>query len=205
MMKRIFFGSRNNARIQRFRKLLEPLDLEVIGPADLGTEVTVIEDGETPEENAAKKARTYFSMVGLPTFATDYALYIDNFPPEKQPGILVGRILGRPGNATDAELLDYYSDELRKVGGESEASWVVAVALAVAPDRVFTRRLTERTLFRSARSAALTPGEPLNSLQFVPAVGKYKSEMTAAERAAARLAIDCGVVEFVREHSTEEG
>ena len=191
-MKSIVFGSGNRTRLQRFRQLLEPLDLEVLGPADLG--------GKTPEENATTKATVYFSRAGIPTFATDYALYIDKFPPEKQPGILVRRIFGGPGNATDAELLDYYCDALSKVGGESETLWIAAVALVLPPGRIFTRRLTERTLFTNRRSPTLTPGEPLNSLQIVPSLGKYKSEMTAEERAHAQLAIDQGVVEFVSEH-----
>lgn len=201
-MKKVLFGSSNGARLRRFRDLLAPSDLDLVGPSDLGIELAVVEDGRTPEENAAKKATAYFARAGLPTFATDYSLYIDALPPERQPGILVGRIRGRPGNAADAELLEYYAGELSKVGGESEASWVVAVALVVAPDEVFTRRLTERTVLRSERCAALTLGEPLNSLQFVPALGKYKAELTAEERIAAEFAIDRGVVEFVKEHVT---
>lgn len=196
----VLCGSTNEARLQRFRQLLAPCGVELLGPADLGIELSVVEDGRTPEENATKKASAYFARAGLRTFATDYALYIDAFPLERQPGILVARIAGRNSNATDAELLDYYAGELSKVGGESEASWVVAVALVVAPDEVFTRRLTERTVLRGERCAALTPGEPLNSLQFVPALAKYKAELTAEERAAAQFPIDRGVVEFVREH-----
>ena len=199
-MKRILLGSRNKTRLGRFRQLLEPFGIAVLGPAELGIELSVVESHDTPEENAVMKARAYFEATGLPTFATDYSLYIDALPPDRQPGVLVSRILGKPGNAPDDELLDYYAGELREIGGESEASWIVAVVVVLASDRVFTRRLTERALFRSVRSPVLTPGEPLNSLQFVPAIGKYKSEMTAQERANAQLEIDRGVVEFVLEH-----
>lgn len=199
-MKRVLLGSRNEARLGRFRQLLEPFGIELIGPAELDIELSVVESSDTPEENAVMKAKAYFEATGLPTLATDYSLYVDAFPPVKQPGVLVGRILGNPENAPDDELLDYYAGELRKIGGESEASWIVAVAVVLASDRVFIRRLTERTLFKSVRSPVLTPGEPLNSLQFVPAIGKYKSEMTAQERASAQLEIDRGVVEFVLEH-----
>ncbi len=146
------------------------------------------------------KAKAYFEAAGLPTFATDYSLFIDAFPPEKQPGVLVGRILGKPGTASDHELLDYYAGALREIGGESEALWIAAVVVVLGPDRVFMRRLTERALFRSDRSPVLTPGEPLSSLQFVSKVGKYKSEMTVQERANAELEIDRGIVEFVLEH-----
>ena len=199
-MKRVLLGSRNKARLGRFRQLLEPFGIALLSPAELDIELSVVENSDTPEENAVRKAGAYFEAAGLPTVATDYSLHVDAFPPVKQPGVLVGRILGNLGNAPDDELLDYYAGELREIGGESEASWIVAVVVVLAPDRVFIRRLTERALFRSLRSPVLTPGEPLNSLQFVPAIGKYKSEMTVQERTNAQLEIDRGVVEFVLEH-----
>ena len=199
-MKQVLLGSRNATRLGRFRHLLEPFGIALLGPSELDIELSVVESSDTPEGNATIKAKAYFEAAGLPTFSTDYSLFIDAFPPEKQPGVLVGRILGNPGTAPDDQLLDYYAGALREIGGESEASWIAAVVVVLAPDRVFSRRLTERALFRSVRSTVVTPGEPLSSLQFVSRVGKYKSEMTLQERTDAALEIDLGVVEFVREH-----
>jgi len=199
-MRQVLLGSRNATRLGRFRELLAPAGIALLSPAELGIELSVVESSDTPEGNATMKAKAYFEAAGLPTFATDYSLFIDAFPPERQPGVLVGRILGNPRTAPDDEILDYYARELREIGGESEASWIAAVVVVLAPDRVFKQRLTERTLFRSVRSPVLTPGEPLSSLQFVSRVGKYRSEMTVQERADAELEIDRGVVEFVRTH-----
>ena len=196
----VLFASTNKTRLERFKTLLKPLEVRVLGPRDLEIHVAVIEDGETPETNAIKKATAHFSRARLTTFATDYALYIDKFPPERQPGVFVRRIFGREYAASDDELLDYYASELEKVGGESEASWVAAVALVVSSEMVFTRCFTERTLFTSRRSSVLTPDEPLNSLQFMPALGKYKSELTPEERARAQLPVDQGIVTFIAEH-----
>ena len=199
-MRQVLLGSRNATRLGRFRQLLAPAGIAVLSPSELGIELSLVESSDTPEGNATIKAKAYFEESGLPTFATDYSLFIDAFPPDRQPGVRVGRILGSPGTAPDDEILDYYARELRKIGGESEASWTAAVVVVLTPDRVFVRRLTERTLFRSVRSPVLTPGEPLSSLQFVSKVGKYRSEMTVQERADAELEIDRGVVEFVRAH-----
>ena len=66
----------NRTRLERFKMLLKPLEVTVLGPRDLEIHVTVIEDGETPETNAIKKATAHFSRARLTTFATDYALYI---------------------------------------------------------------------------------------------------------------------------------
>lgn len=41
-----------------------------------------------------KKARAHVARTGLPTFAMDGGLYIDAFPPDKQPGVRVRRMVG---------------------------------------------------------------------------------------------------------------
>ena len=204
MKKRILFGTTNQTKRERFQKLFESLELEVVGLEDLAIHISAPEDGKTPEENAIRKARAYFSKANMPTFAVDYGLYIDRFPEEKQPGLFVRRIPGatREG-ATDAEMIEYYVNELRRVGGESEGSWISAIALVVSPHIVFSECLSARTILTSKVSPTLTPGEPLNSLQIVPALKKYKSEMTTGERMEAQDAIDRGFVEFMRQHVSD--
>ena len=204
MKTRILFGTTNQTKRERFQKLFESLDLEIVGPEDLGILVSAPEDGNTPEENAIRKARAYFSRANVPTFAVDYCLYIDRFPEEKQPGLFVRRIPGATGErATDAELLEYYVSELRRVGGQSEGSWVSAIALVVSSQMVSSKSFSTRTMLTSDVSPALTPGEPLNSLQIDPALKKYKSEMTTGERMEAQDAIDRGFVEFMRQHISD--
>ena len=107
MKKRILFGTTNQTKKERFQKLFESLDLEIVSPKDLAIHVSVSEDGKTPGENAIRKARAYFSRANVPTFAVDYGLYIDRFPEEKQPGLFVRRIPGAiRERATDAEMLE---------------------------------------------------------------------------------------------------
>ncbi|MCH7715628.1 MAG: hypothetical protein IH876_05825 [Gemmatimonadetes bacterium] len=200
MKKRILFGTTNQTKQGRFQKLFESLDLEVLTLRDLDIDINVTEDRKTPEGNAIKKARTYFSEAQIPTFAIDYGLYIDRFPEEKQPGLFVRRIYGTSQEATDVEMLEYYMSELNRVGGESEGSWISAIALVVAFDKVFSRSFSNKTIFTSKKSAILTPGEPLNSLQIDPALGKYKAEMTPGERMTAQDVIDRGFLDFMRQH-----
>ena len=201
MKKRILFGTTNQTKGDRFQKLFESLDLEIVSPRDLAIHISAPEDGKTAEENAISKAQAYFSRANLPTFAVDYGLYIDRFPEEKQPGLFVRRFPGatREG-ATDAEMLEYYVSELRRAGGESAGSWISAIALVVSAHEAFSASFSNRTIFVSKKTPILTRGEPLNSLQIDPELNKYKSEMTPEERMSAQDRIDKGIYEFMRQH-----
>ncbi len=180
-MKRLLLGTRNPEKKALFRALFEDLPIEVVSLDDLGIDVAVREDGLTPEENAEKKARAYFAASGVPTLAVDAGLSIDNFPSEKQPDVRVNRVSdGR--SMSDRELLDYYARELEAVGGESVGRWWVALALAVAADRVLSRSYVMETVLTSTASEVLLPGAPLSSLMIDRATGRYFSEMAHWER-----------------------
>lgn len=199
MKKKLLFGTKNKTKRDRFQKLLEPLNLEVLSLSDININIGIKEGGKTPAENAIKKAKAYFSESSLPTFSIDYGLSIDKFPSDKQPGLFVRRIYGDEREASDEEMLNYYISEIKRVDGSSPGSWVSAIALAVAPKKVFSQTFSERTLFVSKRSSVVTPGEPLNSIQIHPISNKYKSEMTIEERAKAQDKIDKGFFKFIKQ------
>jgi 8-oxo-dGTP diphosphatase len=117
--QRILFGTNNQAKVEIIKAFLEDLPVTLLSPADLGIQVSVREDGLTPEENAEKKARAYFAAAQIPTFALDAALSVEGLPAEKQPGTYVRRIGKTDMEASDQEMLAYYSHELEQVGGSS--------------------------------------------------------------------------------------
>jgi inosine/xanthosine triphosphate pyrophosphatase family protein len=205
MRKKILFGTRNQTKRQRFQELLDPLGLDILSLHDFGISTEVKESGKTPKENAVKKAATYFALTNtnIPTFAVDYGLYIDKFPKEKQPGLFVRRIYGQDHEVTDEEMLNYYKEELEKVGGESEGSWVSAIALVTSDGRVFVQNFTHRTKFTAIVSSTRRPGEPLSSLQIDPVLLKYHSEMTPEERAQSQSFLEKEYFEFMKSHIQE--
>ncbi|HWI63694.1 MAG TPA: hypothetical protein VNT75_17810 [Symbiobacteriaceae bacterium] len=77
--------------------------------------------------NPTRKSYVQEILNGLPI---DTGLYVDRFPPEKQPGQFVRRIHGDRREATDDDLLAYYIQELTAVGGESPGTWVLGMGLA---------------------------------------------------------------------------
>jgi 8-oxo-dGTP diphosphatase len=199
-IKRILFATTNPTKAARMRELVSHLPLEVISLADMNRYSQVIEDGNTPAENACKKVEYHYAEVRLPTVAIDSGLYIERFPENKQPGLFVRRINGTGEQITDEEMLRYYQQELDKVGGMSKGEWVTAIALKTSPDNLFCETFTSETMFSSQASDVLTLGEPLNSLQIDPVVGKYYSKMTSKERIKAQRRRASGIVDFMERY-----
>ena len=193
MKKRILLGTKNQAKIDDVRAFLRPLPVKVLSLKDLSIEKEVDENGQSPEENAGLKARAYFSASCIPTLAIDAGLRIEKFPEEKQPGVYVRRVRGAGQDVTDGELIEYYIQELDRVGGESPGSWTVALVLMVSADKVFSHSFSLETLFTANIGSESRWGAPLSSLMIDPATGLYYSEMTQEERPDAKWI--CGFVE----------
>ena len=195
MKIQILLGTTNPAKVHIARAALEPLPVEILTPADLNIKVVVTEDGQSTEENAETKARAYFAAARMPTLAIDGGLHIEGLPEEKQPGVFVRRIQGRERDATDAEVLDHYAQELAKIGGETVGIWQGSIALVISDEQVYAGTFTYRTALTSKRRGSPTPGAPLDALTVDPATGRYYSEMTWQERPDLEW-----VLEFVRQH-----
>ena len=178
----ILLGTGNQAKTDLLREVLSPLPVEVLSLRDLGIETDVAEEGQTPEENAHIKAEMYWAASNLPTLAVDSGLYIAHFPPEKQPGVYVKRIHGADQEVADSEILAHYTRELDRVGGQSTATWQIALALMASADRIFAKTFTLKVLLVTQGQSPLRPGEPLTSLMLDPTTGKRYAEMTYSER-----------------------
>lgn len=195
--KRILFATTNPTKAARVRELLKHLPLIVLCLEDVNIFSQVLEDGNTPEDNARKKVEHLYGEIGIPTIAIDSGLYIDRFPKDKQPGLFVRRIVGTGNDVTDDEMLRYYKQELNKVGGISKGLWTTAIALKTTPENIISKTFESETMFTSEASDVQTPGEPLNSLQINPITGKYLSEMTPEERTKALGERAYGIVKFM--------
>ncbi len=183
-MKEIIFGTKNPAKIAQVQGALNSLKIVVKGIGDIKNLPEVEEDGKTAQENARKKALAYAKAIGKPVFSMDNALYFDNFPKEKQPGINVRRIPGSDTRPSDQEMLDYYREIFKEHNNRLTGHWDFAVAVAYpdgkivedvikSPKRYFTSKMSDKTI----------KGYPLESMQIDIESGKYISEMTKDEQA----------------------
>ncbi len=195
MKKRVLFGTGSQAKLDHVRTFLQDLPIEVISPRDMGIDIRVQEDGQSPEENALKKAQAYFAEARIPTFAIDAGLRIERLRPEKQPGVFVRRIYGSERDATDREIVEYYARELDRVGGMSRGTWLVAIALITAAGQSLGSSYSLETMLTRHASDILIPGMALSSLIIDPATGRYESELTICEHPHSKF-----IVEILRQH-----
>ncbi len=94
---RLLVATRSAHKLRELRELLGPLRAELVSLDDAGIPGDAIEDGETFESNAAKKARFFAALSGLATLADDSGLEVDALG--GGPGVRTRRYAGE--DATD--------------------------------------------------------------------------------------------------------
>ena len=95
----LLIATRSPHKLRELRELLGPLRARLVDLDEAGVAGDAIEDGETFEANAAKKARFYASRTGLPTLADDSGLEVDALG--GGPGVRTRRYAG--ASATDGQ------------------------------------------------------------------------------------------------------
>jgi XTP/dITP diphosphohydrolase len=94
----LLVATRSAHKLRELRELLG-LRAELIDLDDVGIDAEAIEDGETFEANASKKARFFAGLSGIPTLADDSGLEVDALG--GGPGVRTRRYAGE--NASDEE------------------------------------------------------------------------------------------------------
>lgn len=100
MRHELVVASTNKGKLAELRAMLGPMGVDVRGVHEVLTRpVTIVEDGDTFEANAKKKALVIAELTGLLTLADDSGLEVDALG--GQPGVRSARYAGE--KATDAE------------------------------------------------------------------------------------------------------
>ena len=95
----LVLATRNQGKISEFRELLSGFEIEVKGLQDFGPVPPVVEDGNTFEDNAYKKAHLTAKVLGFPVLADDSGLMVEALG--GMPGVHSARYAGE--EATDEE------------------------------------------------------------------------------------------------------
>jgi XTP/dITP diphosphohydrolase len=74
---RLLIATTNPGKVREYQQLLNGLNCDLVGLADVGITQDVAETGETYEDNALLKARAYAAQSGLLTLADDSGLEVD--------------------------------------------------------------------------------------------------------------------------------
>ena len=110
-------ASRNRGKIRDFQVLFDQLGYELVGLDEFGELPEVVEDGDTFEANAIKKAVQLHEATGLPTLGDDSGLVVDALGGE--PGVYSARYAGEPSSddANNRKLLknmEKFQDPLQR-------------------------------------------------------------------------------------------
>jgi XTP/dITP diphosphohydrolase len=95
----LILATKNKGKVREISNLFSGFDIQIKSLDDFGPIPTVIEDGETFDDNAYKKAHLTARMLGFPAMADDSGLVVEALG--GAPGVHSARFAG--DNATDEE------------------------------------------------------------------------------------------------------
>jgi XTP/dITP diphosphohydrolase len=98
-MNKVLVSSNNKDKISEIKKVFENEDLIIHCLKDIGLNIEIIEDQETLEGNAIKKAREIFSISKIPTISDDTGLFVEALNGE--PGVYSSRYAGENASYDD--------------------------------------------------------------------------------------------------------
>ena len=182
---KILYGTTNKAKIQVMKNAVESLDIELLGLDDIDSELpTIVENGETPLENAEIKAKAYYEAFHVPVFSCDSGLYFDELQEHEQPGLHVRRVNGK--ELTDDEMIQYYGTLAEHHGGKITGRYRNAIYFILDENHHYSSMdisiATEPfILVPQPHSKQRVEGFPLDSLSIDIATGKYYYDLDVKE------------------------
>ena len=178
-MKKVLLATKNKGKIMKFGKMLTDLNIEWCTLDDMNINIDIPETGISTEENAKLKAECYYEIANIPVLCDDTALIIDNFPPDKQPGVFVRRYGGK--ELSDDEIIGIYSKELDKYGGKSDGRFIITLAIIKQYGEYILETFYADRPFVSVPCKERISGFPLRSLMYYEKFNKYMAQMTEQE------------------------
>jgi XTP/dITP diphosphohydrolase len=129
-MKQLVLATNNKHKAEEFRELLGDLKIEILTLDRFPGIGEVVEDADTIEGNALKKAEEVFQATNLPTLADDSGLEVHYL--DKEPGVYSSRYAGP--DATYEDNCKKLLMKLRGVPPRRRAARFRCVLSFVAPD-----------------------------------------------------------------------
>ena len=175
----IVVATRNAGKLREFQTLLRPLNCGILCLADFAAEtqgVEIEESGCTFAENARLKAVGYSRLVHFPVLADDSGLEVESL--DGRPGIHSARYAGQ--DASDADRIQKLLGEMENRGGERNARFVCALALARNGETIAeSEGSCSGVIIREARGAKGFGYDPVFLLS---ELGKTFAELDEAEK-----------------------
>lgn len=202
LIMKLLFGTGNQAKLSVMKSRLEKIGIELIGLNDLKAEgkniPNVLENGDTPLENARLKALAYYKAFHIPVFSCDSGLYFDNIPDEIQPGVHVRNVNGKC--LSDEEMMEYYAGLARKYGNLI-ARYRNAICFILDENHIYeamdsSMESEKFILTDKPHSAIRKKGFPLDSMSIDIKTDKYYYDLSANE--LEKFAVEDGFLMFFK-------
>ena len=176
MKQIIVLATTNKGKTKEMQDILKDYPIEIKNLSDFGPIPEVIEDGETFDDNAYKKAAFTAKVLGYPALADDSGLCVDAL--DGAPGVYSARYAGE--NATDAEnvakLLEALKDEENR-----KAAFQCVISIAVSTGAALTYEGRCEGIL--TREPAGDNGFGYDPLFFFPEFNKTFAQLSLAEKA----------------------
>ena len=177
MIRELVLATRNRHKGEELAALLGDLDITIRKLDEFPGAPEVVEDGDTCEANAVKKARAIAEFTGLPAVADDTGLEVDALG--GRPGIYAARYAGE-----DATYEDNCRKLLRELAGvpreQRTARFLTVAAIALPSDGV---RVAQGTLDGViAEEASGTLGFGYDPVFLIPELGKTLAQLSADQK-----------------------
>jgi XTP/dITP diphosphohydrolase len=175
--KRVVLATRNQGKVREFNKLFAQLGWEGISLAEFDDVPEVIEDGDTFEANAIKKAVEISTYLNLPAVGDDSGLEVDAL--EGRPGVYSARFAGE--HASDEDNWKKLLHEMSDVPEEKRTARFRCTLALVEPggEPLIATGSCEGII---AREPAGTNGFGYDPVFHLPAMNKRMAELSSEEK-----------------------
>ena len=171
----LVLATRNQGKTREIRELLSGQNINIKNLDDFGPIPEVIEDGETFDDNAYKKASFTARILGLPALADDSGLVVEAL--DGAPGIWSARYAGE--NATDQERCQKLLTEMQGCS-KRQAAFECVLSIAVPTGAALTYEGRCQGLI--TEKMAGTDGFGYDPIFYHPPLEKTFAELTAKEK-----------------------
>ena len=168
----VVIATRNAGKLREIQAILAPLGLRILSLRDFPEIPEIVEDGNTFEENALKKAIAVALQTGRTAMADDSGLAVDAL--QGRPGVFSSRYAGE--KATDADRCRKLLEEMAGIPpGKRGAVFICVMAVASPGGK------TEVVKGECRGEIALAPrgshGFGYDPVFFLPEFGKTMAEL----------------------------
>lgn len=178
MIRKIVLSSGNKHKIDEIKFILQDMPFEVVSKNELGyKDFDVVEDGNTLEENAFKKAEELHKLVNGIVLADDTGLFVDAL--NGDPGVYSARYAGEPASDKNNRLM--LLENLKGIPMDKRTAYfktVIAVVFEDGNKMIAEGRVEGKIAFEERGQN----GFGYDSLFIVSDTGKTFAEMSEEEK-----------------------